>query len=93
MVKELIRTDEHISTTLDGEEIILHSSSEKYFGLNEVGTRLWESLEEPQTVDELVVTIHEEFDVSKKQSRKDVESFVADLEAVNLIEVSNGSGS
>lgn len=91
--RELIRTDEHISTRLDGEEVILHSGSEKYFGLNEVGTRLWESLEEPRTIDELVVGIREEFDVSEEQSRKDVESFVADLEAADLVEISDGSRS
>lgn len=91
--RELVRTDEYISTRLDGEEVILHKGSEKYFGLNEVGTRLWEFLEEPQTVDELVATIREEFDVSEEQSRKDVESFIDDLETADLIEVSDGSSS
>lgn len=91
--RKLVRTREQISTTVDGERIILHSGSEKYFGLNEVGTRLWEALEEPRTVDELVATIREEFDVSEERSRNDVESFVSDLEAADLIEASDGSSS
>lgn len=91
--REMVRTDEHISTRLDGEEVILHRGSEKYFGLNEVGTRLWEALEEPRTVDELVATIAEEFDVPEERSREDVETFVADLKAADLIEAFDESGS
>jgi hypothetical protein len=91
--REFVRTDDYISTKLDGEEVILHKASENYFGLNAVGTQLWESLEEPRTIDDLVTTIREEFDVSEEQSRKDVESFVDDLEAADLVEVSDESGS
>lgn len=85
--REFVRTDDYISTKLGGEEVILHKESENYFGLNAVGTQLWESLEEPRTIDDLVTTICEEFDVSEEESRKDVESFVDDLEAANLIGV------
>ena len=91
--RTFVRTDDYISTKLDGEEVILHSESEQYFGLNEVGTRLWDSLEEPRTVDELVATIREDFDVSEEQSRRDVESFLADLEGADLVTLSNASGS
>lgn len=88
---KLVRTDDHISTNLDGEEVILHSGSERYFGLNEVGTRLWELLEEPRTIDELVATVREEFDVSEEQAHRDIESFIGDLEEADLIRTSDGS--
>ena len=91
--RKMVRIDDQISTRLDGEEVILHRGSEKYFGLNEVGTLLWESLEEPRTVDELVATVSEEFDVSEEQCHKEVESFVDDLDAADLIEASDGPGS
>ena len=90
--RTLVRTDDHISTKLDGEEVILHRESEHYFGLNAVGTVLWDSLEEPRTIDDLVAIIREEFDVSEERGREDVESFVADLEAADLIEVSDEPG-
>lgn len=90
--RTFVRTDDHISTKLDGEEVILHRGSERYFGLNAVGTRLWDLLEEPRTIEDLVTTIREEFDVSEERSREDVESFVDDLEAADLIEVSDESG-
>ena len=84
--RTLVRTDDHLSTTLEGEEVILHRDTETYFGLNEVGTRLWELLNEPHTVDDLIATIHDEFDVSKQRSSKDVQRFLVELEAVDLIE-------
>lgn len=83
--QELVRTDEYISTTLDGEEVILHRESEKYFGLNAVGTRLWELLEEPRTVDELVSIVQEDFDVSRERGREDVEAFIEDMEEADLV--------
>lgn len=91
--RELVQTDEYISTTLNNEEVILHTESEKYFGLNELGTQLWRSLEEPRTVDELLTTVHEEFDISEEQSRKDVETFIEELESAGLIESSDDSRS
>lgn len=87
--RELVRTDEYISARIDSEEIILHSGSEKYFGLNEVGTQIWEALDEPRTLDELTRMIHERFDISEEQSRRDVESFIDDLQTAGLIEVSD----
>ena len=84
--RELVRTESHLSTTLDGEEVILHQESEEYFGLNEVGTLLWDLLAEPHTVDELVAEVQAEFDVAEAESRGDVEAFLEDLEDAKLIE-------
>lgn len=90
--RELVRTDDYISTTLDGEEVILHRDSEKYFGLNAVGTRLWQLLEEPRTVDELVSVVQEDFDVSKERGQKDVETFLEDMEGADLVTTTDESG-
>jgi len=36
-----------LSQEVDGETVLLNLNSENYFGLDEIGTRIWQLLQEP----------------------------------------------
>ena len=44
--------DDAISTEVSGEAVILHLEDGVYFGLNEVGSRIWGLVAEPVRVDQ-----------------------------------------
>jgi len=48
-----VAAENALSTTIDGETVILHRDVGKYYGLNEVGTFVWELLQEPRSIEEL----------------------------------------
>ena len=85
------RTDESLSTTLDGEAVLLQPEGGMYYGMNEVGTLLWERLEEPATVGDLRDALLSEFDVDRAVADRDLQGFLADVEAAGLVEIRDQS--
>ena len=82
--------DECLSTTIDGETVILHVDSGTYYGLNEVATYLWDALEHGRSVAELRDDILEEYDVSPERCERDLESVLTTMAEADLIEIGDG---
>jgi hypothetical protein len=75
-----------IARQLSGEAIILDIESGTYFGLNEVGARIWEMLESGETLEAVCARLLEEFEVSREQLQGDVLALVDELKDRRLIE-------
>ncbi len=76
-----------VSCDLNGEAVILKLDGGIYYGLNEVGARVWALLQESsRTVDELISVIVEEYEVEPDRCGSDVHALLADLSAQGLIE-------
>ena len=58
------------------------------YSFNGTGTLVWKMLESPRTVEQLAVCVAQEYDVDPAQAEQDVASFVAEMKAVGLVEVS-----
>lgn len=78
---------------LQGEVVILDLNSELYFGLNPVGTRIWHFLEERGSLQRVVNSLVEEYDVTRARCADDLLGFVAQMLEKGLLEVSNGGAS
>ncbi|ESP90006.1 hypothetical protein K933_00547 [Candidatus Halobonum tyrrellensis G22] len=76
-----------LSTTIDGETVVLHTDAGKYYGFNEVGTFVWESLQEPHTVEEVYEAVTDEYDVGYDRCREDVDELLAELADKDLVTV------
>jgi len=51
------------------------------FTLNEVGSFIWEKLDETESVEELVEAVVSEFEIDRETAKADVTSFLTELEA------------
>lgn len=78
-----------VSCDLAGEVAILDMKSGIYYGLNAVGARIWNLIQEPQLVDAICATILEEYDVEADQSARDILTLLQALLANGLVEVRN----
>lgn len=68
------------------EEIILMSmEDDAYITLNPVASRIWELLESPRTLEELVALLMEEFEVGEEDCQRDVRDFLEDMSNRRLI--------
>ena len=76
-----------LSQEVSGETVLLDLNSENYFGLNEVGTRIWQLLQEEGDLQKVYDIMLDEYDVDEKQLGKDMEELVARLVDAGLIEV------
>ena len=73
---------------LGGETVLLNLTNESYFGLDEVGTRIWQVLAETSSPSEVVARLLAEYDVSPEQLRGDVERLVTQLAEAGLVSTS-----
>ncbi len=77
---------EVLSSKIDEEAILMSFEAESYFGLDPVGSRVWELLsKQAATADELVILMMEEYEVNERTCREDVQKFIDDMSAKKLI--------
>jgi hypothetical protein len=74
-----------VSSQVEGETVILHMPSGTYFGLDRVGSAVWELLSEPRTLGELRDAVVARFEVEPDQAEQDLRALLADLEANGLV--------
>jgi hypothetical protein len=71
---------------LDGEAVLLATESGKYFGLNEVGTRMWTLLHRHGDIEAVCHALLAEYEVPEERLREDVSRFVGALADRGLVE-------
>ena len=72
---------------IDADIVLLHLTTEQYYGLDEVGSRIWQLLKQHGSVDPIVAALVEEYDVNEEVLRSDVERLLSELVDAGLIEV------
>jgi len=72
---------------LDGEAVLLHLDAGKYFGLDLVGTRMWQLLASSSTIQSAFDQLLQEYDVDADRLRLDLERMVTELSEKRLIEL------
>lgn len=75
------------------EAVLLDLASETYFGLNEVGVRLWHLLSENGDPEAAVSTLLGEYDVDAETLRHDVAAHLEMLSSKGLIRVADAEAS
>jgi coenzyme PQQ synthesis protein D (PqqD) len=80
-------SEQTLSQELNGETVLLELSRGMYFGLDEVGTRIWQLLVRGDSLDEIVAALVDEYEVSADAAAADLRALVAELEERRLVEV------
>jgi Coenzyme PQQ synthesis protein D (PqqD) len=72
---------------LGGESVLLGLKSQQYFGLDEVGTRMWNVLTSSSSVEAAYETLLEEYEVEPETLRQDLYDLIGKLVERNLVEI------
>ncbi len=83
--REVSPSAEVLYQTVAGESVLLDLRSQKYFGLNEVGTRLWELLQQSPDLSVARDRLLEEFQVPAGQLEQDLNTLIENLLAAGLV--------
>lgn len=86
----VVASEDQISRDLGGEAVILDMKSGIYFGLNEVGARIWQLIQEPINIDILCKTLLSEYNVEEEQCKNDILKLLQEMLAQKLIVIKNG---
>jgi hypothetical protein len=74
-----------MSRRIGDEHVILDVDRGIYFGLDPIGSRIWELLEGEATCDEIAATLAAEYEVSEDQARNDLARLVEQLDGHGLV--------
>ena len=82
--------DSVFAQEVDGEMVLLDMNSENYFGLDEVGSSIWQAIEaEEGMLERVLEVLLEEYDVEESVLKHDLLVFVDKLAESGLVEVRN----
>ena len=83
----VVAVKDQVSSEIGGEAVILHLGSGTYYGLDEVGNRIWDLIQEPKSVEEVRAAISEEYEVDPDRCEEDIILLLRRLADERLIEV------
>ena len=72
---------------IGGESVLLDIASENYFGLNQVGTRIWQLLDGGSDLRSAYDAVLAEYDVPAEQLEHDVIALVGQLADAGLVTI------
>jgi hypothetical protein len=82
-----VATTDQLSTRLGDEVVILGLQDSAYYGLTEVGARIWDLLQTRRTLKDIVDVLVAEYDVSRERATADLSALITDLDARGLVAV------
>lgn len=85
-VPSYCRNPDLIGATIDDELVMMSVEHGQYYGLGGVGPRVWELIEQPRTLEQLVEQVLEEFEVEREVCEKDMVEFLEQMEKLGLVE-------
>jgi hypothetical protein len=87
-----VRSQAMVSRRVAGETLIVPVRGKvgdlaSIYSFNQTGSLIWQSMESPKTLGELISDVQREYAVAREQAEKDVKQFLQDTLSVGLVEV------
>ena len=83
----IVASPDVVHRELDGEAVLLNLETGRYFGLDEVGTRVWSCLGEAIDLERIHRALLDEYDVAADRLAADLIGLVAELADQGLVHV------
>ena len=75
-----------ISSKIDEEVILMSVEQDAYFGIDPIGSHIWELLSnKPASINDLVAILMEEYEVEEETCKQDVLAFINEMSTRKLI--------
>ena len=76
---KIVRNEEIVFSGMDDETVMMSIEMGEYYGINPIGSRIWELLAEPLTTAGICDLLMEEYEVPAEECRRDVLEFIRQL--------------
>lgn len=86
LASRVVAIPDQVSCDIAGEVAILNLRNGVYFGLNPVGATVWNLLQEPRLVDDVVQSILAEYSVDRAECEADLYRLLGELAEHGLVE-------
>ena len=95
-MKRFYKKSNLVTRKISGETIIVPVEGhvgdlDSIYTLNEVGSTIWQLIDDPTSVDKIVTAICDQYEVTPEEAYRDVVELIDSLEAAGLILTGQGS--
>ena len=88
----VVVADDVLSSDLGTEHVLLNLRDGTYYGLEDVGSRIWKLVQKPVSVAEICEAIVETHEVDPERCRRDVVKLLGELVKRHLVELRSPAG-
>lgn len=85
----VVRSEEFITSTVDNELVMMSLEKGTYYGLDAIGSQIWENIAAPITIDALCQKLVDAFEVDPAQCQADVLAFLNELHQEGMVHAVN----
>ena len=89
LTQKVTFADTVFAQEVDGEMVLLDMNSENYFGLDAVGTDIWQAMQEEESLGKVLEMLLEQYDVEEEVLKNDLLAFEQKLQENGLITLVN----
>lgn len=87
----MVAVKDQLSSNLGDETVVLHLGAGVYYGLDEVGARVWALVQQPKRVADICGAILSEYDVDETRCERAVLGLLGELSDAGLIETADAA--
>jgi hypothetical protein len=88
LTDKIVISSQATAKQVGDETVILHFGNGTYYGLDAVGTRIWQLLGEGKSLNDICDVMLDEYDVSREDLERDITGLINDLVAQDLVKPS-----
>lgn len=81
----IVRKKYAVSTDIDKEIVVMDMDSNQYLSFNKIGTRIWELMKDPISIEDICNELLKEYNVNSKVCYNEVCSFLEGLKKEKII--------
>ena len=81
------RSEELVASDLEGETVMMSVQSGMYYGLDSIGSHVWQLIEQPRSVSELCDILLAEYAVEREQCERDVIALLNEMRGEGIVDV------
>lgn len=81
-----VQSEGYLVSEMNGEKVMLSIENGKYYNLGQIGGRVWELIESPASIGDVVDRLVTEYVIEPEDCQRQVRQFLQQLKAEGLIQ-------
>lgn len=82
----VVQSEGYLVSEMNGEKVMLSIENGKYYNLGHIGGRVWELIESPTSIQDVVDRLVTEYVIEPEDCKRQVRQFLGQLQAEGLVQ-------
>jgi len=89
----IMRKNQYLTSDMDGERVMMSIESGKYYNLGGIGGRVWDMMETPIVIRQIIEHLLQEYEVDREICEQQVIRFLQQMKAEGMVQIVSSDSS